>query len=905
MGGRPLDNFRPIVSPPPGSKVYRADVEMFLSRRRSNGHAVGAGSEDDAFDRGPDSVFSALSTMQADHINSAVAEVRQSGGKGIKNTNSALNNWDQVSYGLENRIAANGAFPLMLLASVTSFVLALFGVLWYRLSSDTAELVFGQDSVADGVFMAVQLITSASFTDIPDENGLRLLYFVQIFFGLVVFAILVGFITDAVSQFMNSLAAGRTKVAAHGHTLILGWNEATLRAVVQCSFLRRQYQMLNEGKFFGVLYYVPALVPLFKWLGLLERPSTSLAVSDIVIMDNSISKEEMHIRLAQTLAERGILPWRTKLGRNIICRVGNPTNVNDLIRVGAHRAAAILVMMTEHDTKEEDESGGRIFNGATLRTTLALRQVLFTNPYDEKKGVTVFPGLRIVLQMLHPSEYVDAACFVHPDGKDVVIPMDLSLFLNALMFKCAAQPGLSSILMSILDFEGSAIRRRKASNLRSGPNNAYGACVGQTFGTLRREFSTAIFIGIIRPSMPKKFIKRRGFGLCPDPHIVIEPDDLLIFIGPKSNPVHSHEMLDIFNGYIKEAERIRAANAETEKEHVTSWETSSKIKSNVLMCGWREVWNDHPERLHARIEEVVRMRLAGSTITFVNGVAQELFKRHMLEHGLIHEETIEEGGNTVSIFGYARGHKHEGVRLRHITGDAASAPILSPVIMKNTIHTAIVLGTQTTVRLGAHHRDTRVLTILLLLRKLWSIKQEGVPMHIVGENNEDMTAQLALAPKRIGKIRTEPDFVNSQAVSARALVQTLAYPLIQPAISDLFQESKNSAEIVTVAAQEYVPLDTPLLYGVVRAMVLQTRGERSICIGILWRTGHPELLVPHDENVTLMKGDRLVLLRRILSSDIQNRVEAATTFARMWKDRAMRRAANKWAIPNGDSESES
>ena len=54
-----------------------------------------------------------------------------------------------------------------------------------------------------------------------------------------------------------------------------------------------------------------------------------------------------------------------------------------------------------------------------------------------------------------------------------------------------------------------------------------------------------------------------------------------------------------------------------------------------------------------------------------------------------------------------------------------------------------------------------------------------------------------------------------------------------------------------------------------------------------------------------MKGDRLVLLRRILSSDIQNRVEAATTFARMWKDRAMRRAANKWAIPNGDSESES
>ena len=148
VGDRAADNFSaPPRRPPPGLEVYRADVEMFLGRRRSNGHAAGAGSEDDDFDGGPNSVFSALSTMQADHINSAVAEVRQSGGKGIKNTNSALSNWDQVSYGLENRIAANGAFPLMLLAFVTSFVLGLFGVLWYRLSSDTAELVL------DGVWV--------------------------------------------------------------------------------------------------------------------------------------------------------------------------------------------------------------------------------------------------------------------------------------------------------------------------------------------------------------------------------------------------------------------------------------------------------------------------------------------------------------------------------------------------------------------------------------------------------------------------------------------------------------------------------------------------------------------------------------------------------------------------------
>ena len=35
--------------------------------------------------------------------------------------------------------------------------------------------------------------------------------------------------------------------------------------------------------------------------------------------------------------------------------------------------------------------------------------------------------------------------------------MDLTKFANALMFNCAAQPGLSAILLDLLDFEGPAI----------------------------------------------------------------------------------------------------------------------------------------------------------------------------------------------------------------------------------------------------------------------------------------------------------------------------------------------------------------------------------------------------------------------------------------------------------------
>jgi hypothetical protein len=639
------------------------------------------------------------------------AEVAKSQGAAPKNTMSDLSYADMMGYTLENRISSNKSYPFEMLATYTSGMLVLFGIIWYQLSSGVDDEVYGQEGYADSIFMALQLVISAGFDDSIPAGGLRFFFFLMIFFGLVVFAVLVGFITDAVSQFMESLAIGRTKVAENGHTLILGWNEATLRCVVQISFLRRQYQMLNESKYFGLLYYAPALRPLLFNMGLLERPSTSLAVSDIVIMTDTISKDEMHHRLTLTLAERGINPKRTKLGQNIICRIGDPTNVNDLIRVSTHRAAAILVMMTEQDETEEDESDGMIQNGATLRTCLALRHVLFTNPYS--KGGDVHPDLRVILQMTSPSDYVDAACFEHPDGRDIIIPMDLSKFLNSLMFTCAAQPGLSKIILSLLDFEGSAIRRRKAKNLRSGKENEYGDCVGKTFGSMRRQFTTAIFIGILRPSMPKHEIQARGFGLCPDPETIIEEEDLLIFIGPKSNPVHNYSMLDTFAAYTDTAEQLKAAHPHIEENRLKNGATNSKLLQNLLVCGWRIVWQDHPERLHARLLEVVTKRLPGSTVTFLNSVSQDLFTDLMVQIGL--KRVPDNGPNRV----YELAAPNNGIFVRHVSGDAAVPSVLQPVINEMTIHTVIVLGTCSVTLEGLFYPSFLVCDVFVSLLSIY------------------------------------------------------------------------------------------------------------------------------------------------------------------------------------------
>ena len=58
-------------------------------------------------------------------------------------------------------------------------------------------------------------------------------------------------------------------------------------------------------------------------------------------------------------------------------------------------------------------------------------------------------------------------------------------------------------------------------------------------------------------------------------------------------------------------------------------------------------------------------------------------------------------------------------------------------------------------------------------------------------------------------------------------MQTLAYPIIQPAIKDLFVEEEGTCNINVINCSEYVPLGQKMKYGVIRASVLRAKGERS------------------------------------------------------------------------------
>ena len=169
-----------------------------------------------------------------------------------------------------------------------------------------------------------------------------------------------------VTGFVEALSEGKTKVVEEGHTLILGWNESTPRLVCQIAFLRRAWRVPNET-------WSRTLCP---WLRV--PPSTPVAKAPIVLLTDRHEKADAEEILGAALAARGISPKRTRMGWDVVCRHGDPTDVHMLVRAGAQNARSIVVMLTEQDAHEAEVSGGMIQNGGTIAGLLALRHVLYS-----------------------------------------------------------------------------------------------------------------------------------------------------------------------------------------------------------------------------------------------------------------------------------------------------------------------------------------------------------------------------------------------------------------------------------------------------------------------------------------------------------------------------------------------
>jgi len=215
--------------------------------------------------------------------------------------------------------------------------------------------------------------------------------------GLLVFALLIGIVGESIGEKIEDLKTGKSRVFESGHTLMLNWNDKSL-AVIQ------QIALANESEGGGVM-----------------------------VVLSKLEKEELEEKLESAInAKENPLDL---MGTEVVFRQGNPILENELKKVSASTARAIIALTPpDFDSDEADAN--------------MLRQVLALKALDGDFGSD---GERHVVVELQDVDNKELIKMVAPDFVEVIVNHDM---IGRLMLQCARTPELAYVLDSMMGFEG-------------------------------------------------------------------------------------------------------------------------------------------------------------------------------------------------------------------------------------------------------------------------------------------------------------------------------------------------------------------------------------------------------------------------------------------------------------------
>ncbi|GFY90735.1 hypothetical protein Acr_07g0009320 [Actinidia rufa] len=134
--------------------------------------------------------------------------------------------------------------------------------------------------------------------------------------GMLIFAMMLGLVSDAISEKVDSLRKGKSEVIESNHILILGWSD-------KLGSLLKQLAIANKSLGGGVVVV------------LAER-----------------DKEEMEMDIAKLEFDF--------MGTSVICRSGSPLILADLKKVSVSKARAIIVLASDENADQSDARALRV-----------------------------------------------------------------------------------------------------------------------------------------------------------------------------------------------------------------------------------------------------------------------------------------------------------------------------------------------------------------------------------------------------------------------------------------------------------------------------------------------------------------------------------------------------------------
>ncbi|KAK9704975.1 hypothetical protein RND81_07G024200 [Saponaria officinalis] len=196
---------------------------------------------------------------------------------------------------------------LLALLFATVFLIGFGGLALYAVSENsfTEALWLSWTFVADSGNHADRVGTGPRIVSVSISAG-----------GMLIFAMMLGLVSDAISEKVDSLRKGKSEVIESNHVLILGWSD-------KLGSLLKQLVIANKSLGGGVIVV------------LAER-----------------DKEEMEMDIAKLEFDF--------MGTCVICRSGSPLILADLKKVSVSKARAIIVLASDENSDQSDARALRV-----------------------------------------------------------------------------------------------------------------------------------------------------------------------------------------------------------------------------------------------------------------------------------------------------------------------------------------------------------------------------------------------------------------------------------------------------------------------------------------------------------------------------------------------------------------
>lgn len=274
--------------------------------------------------------------------------------------------------------------------------------------------------------------------------------------GIFVISTLIGILSSAIESKLEDLRKGRSKLLENGHTVILGWTEQ-------------------------VFTIIPELI----------SANENLKSSCIAIM-SEMDKVEMEEALKDRVGKSGTT--------RLVCRSGNPMDVNDLAIVSLNTSKTIIVLSPEGSEDPDAE---------VIKVILA---------------VTNLPGRREkpfhIIAEIREHSNAEVARIV---GKDELELIETGEIVSRIIAQTCRQSGLSVVYTELLDFGGDEIYLR-----------AFPELCGKTYGESLCMFTRNTVMGIVHPGQPARLNPPMQTVLTEqDQLILLAEDDDRIFLDGK------------------------------------------------------------------------------------------------------------------------------------------------------------------------------------------------------------------------------------------------------------------------------------------------------------------------------------------------------------------------------------